>query len=71
MIKQVPGEKRKQSNFSTFQSLVNSSYSKTALLLRLTHSLSVVNINIVHLSTESFVVRLYNQVANVLHLYMY
>ena len=30
MIKQVPGEKRKWSLFSTFQSLVKSSYSITA-----------------------------------------
>ena len=39
MIKQVPGEKRKWSLFSTFQSLVKSSYSITALLLNLPYSL--------------------------------
>ena len=39
MIKQVPGEKRKWSLFSTFQSLVKSSYSITALLLKLPHRL--------------------------------
>ena len=39
MIKRVPGEKRKRSNFSAFQSLVNSLYSRTALLLKLTLSL--------------------------------
>ena len=39
MIKHVPGEKRKRSLFSTFQHLVKSSYSITALLLKRTHSL--------------------------------
>ena len=39
MIKHLPGEKRKRSHFSTFQSLVGSFYSRTALLLKLTHSL--------------------------------
>ena len=39
MIKHVPVEKRKRSLFSTFFFLVNSSYSITALLLKLTHSL--------------------------------
>ena len=43
MIKQVPGEKRRRSLFSTFQSLVKSSYSITALLLKLTHSLRKIN----------------------------
>ena len=39
MPKHVHGEKRKRSLFSTFLPLVNSSYSITALLLKLTHSL--------------------------------
>ena len=39
MIKQVPGDKRKRSQFSTFQNFVNSFYSRTALPLKLTHSL--------------------------------
>ena len=39
MIKQVPGEKRKRSFFSTFLSLVNLFYSITALVLKLVHSL--------------------------------
>ena len=39
MIKHVPAEKSKRSLFSTFLSLVNTSYSIMALLLKLTHSL--------------------------------
>ena len=39
MIKQVPGDKRKRSQFSTFQNFVNPLYSRTALLLKSTHSL--------------------------------
>ena len=39
MINYVPSEKRKWSLFSTLLSLVNSSYSITALLLELKHSL--------------------------------
>ena len=39
MIRVVPGENRKRSHFSTFQSLLNSSYSRTALLLKPSHSL--------------------------------
>ena len=39
MINHVHGEKRKRSPFSTFQSLVKSSYSIMALLLKLKHCL--------------------------------
>ena len=40
MINYVPGQKRRRSLFSTFLSLVDSSYSITALLLKLTYSLT-------------------------------
>ena len=39
MINHLHGEKRKRSPFSTFQSLVKSSYSIMALLLKLKHCL--------------------------------
>ena len=43
MIKHVPGEKRKRSLFSTFQSLIKAYYSITAPLLKLSHSLKKKN----------------------------